>query len=79
VTLSCWDGTALAIKAFQHKELRMNSLAWLAVVLIAIWVAGVVFFKIVGFAIHLALIAAVVLLIAWAVRKFTSASNGHIN
>lgn len=51
----------------------MNALAWLAVVLIAIWLAGVVFFKLVGFAIHLALIAAVVLLIAWAVRKFTGA------
>ena len=55
----------------------MNALAWLAVLLIAIWVGGVVFFKIVGFAIHLALLAAVVLLIAWAVRKFTGTSGGH--
>jgi hypothetical protein len=62
---------------FQPKELSMNALAWLAVLLIAIWLTGVVFFKIVGFAIHLALIAAVVLLLAWAVRKFTGASGGH--
>ncbi|HEX2877567.1 MAG TPA: DUF5670 family protein [Polyangiaceae bacterium] len=55
----------------------MNALAWLAVVLLAIWVSGVVFFKIVGFAIHLALIAAAVLLIAWAIRRFTGAGGGH--
>jgi hypothetical protein len=54
----------------------MNALAWLAVVLIAIWFAGVVFFKLVGFAIHLALIAAIVLLLAWAIRKFTGAGSG---
>jgi hypothetical protein len=53
----------------------MNALAWLAVVLIAIWVAGVVFFKVVGFAIHLALGAAVILLIAWAIRRFTGTSG----
>lgn len=52
----------------------MNALAWLAVVLIAIWMAGVVFFKVVGFAIHLALLAALLLLAAWAYRKFTGAS-----
>jgi Family of unknown function (DUF5670) len=55
----------------------MNALAWLALVLLAIWVAGVAFFKIVGFAIHLALIAAVVLLIAWAVRKMSAPGGGR--
>lgn len=54
----------------------MNGLAWLALVLLAIWIAGVAFFKIVGFAIHLALVAAVLLLIAWAVRKM-SGSGGR--
>ena len=49
----------------------------MACALIAIWLAGVVFFKIIGFAIHLALIVAAVLLLAWAVRKFTGASGGH--
>ena len=49
----------------------MNALVWLALVLIAIWVAAVAFFKIVGFAIHLALVAAVVMLIAWGVRKMS--------
>jgi hypothetical protein len=55
----------------------MNALGWLALVLIAIWLAGVVFFKVVGFAIHLALIAAVVMLIAWAVGKAKGASSGR--
>jgi hypothetical protein len=36
-----------------------------------------VFFKVVGFAIHLALIAAVVMLIAWAVGKAKGASSGR--
>jgi hypothetical protein len=49
----------------------MNALAWLAIVLIAIWLSGVVFFKVVGFAIHLTLIGAVLMLIAWAVGKFS--------
>jgi hypothetical protein len=53
----------------------MNALAWLALVLLAIWVAGVVFFKIVGFAIHLALVAAVLLLLAWVVRKMSGSSG----
>jgi hypothetical protein len=55
----------------------MNALAWLALVLLAIWVAGVAFFKIVGFAIHLALVAAVVLLIAWTVRRMSGPSSGR--
>lgn len=55
----------------------MNALAWFALVLLAIWVAGVAFFKIVGFAIHLALIAAVILLIAWAVRRLSGPSGGR--
>lgn len=55
----------------------MNALAWFALVLLAIWVAGVAFFKIVGFAIHLALIAAVILLIAWTVRRLSGPSGGR--
>jgi hypothetical protein len=55
----------------------MNALGYLALVLIAIWVAGVVFFKVVGFAIHLALIAAVVMLVAWAVGRAKGAGSGR--
>lgn len=52
----------------------MNALIWLAVVLMGVWLVGVLFFKVVGFAIHLALIAGVVMLIAWAIRRFTGAA-----
>ena len=55
----------------------MNALAWFALILLAIWVAGVAFFKVVGFAIHLALIAAVVLLVAWVVRNMSGSSGGR--
>lgn len=54
----------------------MNALLWFAFVLLAIWVAGVAFFKLLGFAIHLALVAAVLLLIAWTVRKMSGPSGG---
>lgn len=60
-----------------HQQLTMNALAWLAVVLLAIWLAGVVFFKLVGFAIHLALIAAVLMLVAWAFGKFSGSGGGR--
>ena len=54
----------------------MNALAWLAVALVVVWFLGVAFFKVVGFAIHLALVAAVVMLIAWAVRRFAGPRGG---
>jgi hypothetical protein len=47
----------------------MNALVWLAVALGILWLVAVAAFKIVGFAVHLALIASVVLLAVWAVRK----------
>lgn len=42
----------------------MNALVWLAIALAVVWFLGIAVFKVVGFAIHIALIAAVVLLIA---------------
>lgn len=47
----------------------MNALVWLALALAVLWFLGVAVFEVVGFAIHLALIAAALLLIAWGVRK----------
>ncbi|MDF3068780.1 MAG: hypothetical protein K0R38_4381 [Polyangiaceae bacterium] len=47
----------------------MNALAWLALLLIVIWLVAVVALKVVSLAIHLALLAAVVLLVAWALRR----------
>jgi len=47
----------------------MNALVWLAVALAVLWFFGIVFFKIVGFAIHIALIAAVILFAIWLYRK----------
>lgn len=46
----------------------MHPLILLGVVLLVLWVLGLVLFKVVGFAIHLLLIAAVVL-IAWGLLK----------
>jgi hypothetical protein len=54
----------------------MNALGWLAVVLIIVWVTGIAVFKVVGFAIHLALIAAVLMLVVWAVGKFSGSKSG---
>lgn len=48
---------------------EMNALAWLALVLIVIWLVAVVALKVVSLAIHLALLAAVLLLVAWALRR----------
>jgi len=53
----------------------MNALAWLAVILVVIWLVAVVFFKVIGFAIHILLIAAACMFIAWAARKFTGGGS----
>lgn len=47
----------------------MNALAWLALVLVVIWLVAVVALKVVSLTIHLALLGAVLLLIAWALRR----------
>ncbi len=52
-----------------HRAVAMNALAWLALVLIVIWLVAVLALKVVSLAIHLALLGAVVLLIAWALRR----------
>jgi Family of unknown function (DUF5670) len=49
----------------------MNALLWLAGVLLALWLAAWLVFEVAGFAIHLLLLAAVVLLIGWVVRRAT--------
>jgi len=46
-------------------------LLWLAVALVLLWVMGVVVLKVMSFAIHLALLAAVVLVVLHVVRKAT--------
>ncbi len=47
----------------------MNALVWLAMALVVIWLVAVVALKVVSLAIHLALLGAVLLLIAWALRR----------
>lgn len=47
----------------------MNALAWLALVLLVVWLVAVVALKVVSLTIHLALLAAVLLLVAWALRR----------
>lgn len=49
----------------------MNRLLWLALALVALWVVAVTAFGVVGFALHLALLAAALLFIAWLVRRAT--------
>jgi hypothetical protein len=53
----------------------MNALAWLALLLIVIWLVAVVALKVVSLAIHLALLAAVLLLVAWALRRGKSPAS----
>jgi hypothetical protein len=47
----------------------MNALAWLALVLLVVWLVAVVALKVVSLAIHLALLGSVLLLVAWALRR----------
>jgi hypothetical protein len=47
----------------------MRGLMVLGAVLVVLWLAGVIFFKVVGFAIHLLLIAGVILLVLAVVRR----------
>jgi hypothetical protein len=47
----------------------MNALIWLALALMVVWLVAVLALKVVSMAIHLALLAAVLLLIAWALRR----------
>lgn len=56
----------------------MNALVWLAIALVVLWFLGVAVFKVVGFAIHLALIAAVLLLIAWGVRRVLGGRRAQV-
>lgn len=56
----------------------MNGLLWLAVLLAVLWFLGVAVFKVVGFAIHLAVIAAVVLFAIWAFQKVTGRTHSHV-
>lgn len=46
----------------------MHVLLWIGIILLVIWLLGLVVFKVVGFAIHLLLIAAVVMII-WGLVK----------
>jgi hypothetical protein len=47
----------------------MNALVWLAPVLVVGWLVAVVALKFVSLAIHWALLAAVLLLLAWALHR----------
>ena len=49
----------------------MNSLIYLAILLVIIWVVAVIVVKVTGFFLHLLWIAAVVLFIIWVIGKFT--------
>lgn len=47
----------------------MNNLVWIALVLVVIWVIASVTKFVVGAALHLFWVLAVILLLVWAVRK----------
>ncbi|MFL6530178.1 MAG: DUF5670 family protein [Chthoniobacterales bacterium] len=47
----------------------MNSLIWIAILLVIIWVVALVVLKITGAILHLLLIVAVVLFVVWLIRK----------
>lgn len=49
----------------------MNSLIWLAILLVIIWVVAIVVLKITGAILHLLWIVAVVLFVIWLIRKVT--------
>lgn len=51
---------------------KMSGLVWLALVLAVVWVVGVMVFKLLGLAIHLALVAAGLCLALWAFRRVRS-------
>jgi hypothetical protein len=49
----------------------MNSLVWIAVLLVVIWVVARVFLAVTSALLHIIWIIAIIALIIWAVRKFT--------
>jgi hypothetical protein len=49
----------------------MNSLIYLAILLVVIWLVAVIVVKVTGFFLHLLWIAAVVLFVIWLIGKFT--------
>ncbi len=49
----------------------MNSLVWIAVLLVIIWVVARVFLAVTSALLHVIWIIAIIALIIWAVRKFT--------
>ncbi len=49
----------------------MNSLIWIAVLLVVIWIVARVFLGIISGLLHVIWIIAIIALIIWAVRKFT--------
>ena len=49
----------------------MNSLIWIAVLLVIIWVVARVFLAVTSALLHVIWIIAIIALIIWAVRKFT--------
>ena len=49
----------------------MNGLLWLAIILAVVWLLGISVFKIASFAIHVAIIAALVFFAIWAFQKMT--------
>jgi hypothetical protein len=48
----------------------MATLIWLALLLFAIWLVAVVFFRVLGCALHLLVVAAAVLAVVWVVMTF---------
>ena len=49
--------------------MNMNNLLWIAIVLIVIWVLASVTKFVVGAALHLFWVLAIILLVVWAVKK----------
>ncbi len=57
----------------------MNVLIWIAVALGILWALAVTVFKMVGLAIHLTLVVAALLVVAWAAQKvFGGRSGGSV-
>lgn len=54
----------------------MNTVLWIGILLALAWLVGWLLMEVAGFLIHLLLIAAVVLLIWWAVQKFRAGPPG---
>jgi Family of unknown function (DUF5670) len=57
--------------------MEMKNLAWLALVLFAVWVVAGLIFKVAGAAIHLLIVAAVVLAIISLVSHLRRPGPGH--